>query len=245
MGEDVRLPDLLAAVRSRAAGGDQLAQLDAAITLSRDVEALAEELLDHVVRESRSAGLTWTVIGQRLGVSKQAARVRFAGIADVLAADGADPELAPRLVACLDRAAEEARADGSAEVGTHHLLIGLMEAGVAAAVLERLGVRVDALRATATALFGAPGPRGDRVPPMSQEARCALQEAPRIFRRHGTDGFVGTEHVLFVLATDPGSRARRVLNELTVDVADLKRELGLHVSLRARRRRRRRDRQQV
>lgn len=241
----MRFPDLLEAVRSRASGGDQLARLDAAITISREVEALADELLDHVVRESRSAGLSWTMIGQRLGVSKQAARARFADIADVLVADGVDLELAPRLVACLDRAAEEARADGSTEVGTHHLLIGLMEAGVAAAVLERLGVRVAALRATATALFGAPGPEGDRVPPMSQEARCALEEAPRIACRHGKDVFVGTEHVLFVLATDPGSRARRVLNELTVDVADIKRELRLHVPLRARRRRRRRDREQV
>lgn len=245
MDGDGLLAELVEAVRSRAASDDPLARLDAAITVSREVEVLADDVLDHFVRESRSAGLSWTVIGQRLGVSKQAARVRFAAVADALVADGADVELAPRLVACLDASAEEARTDGAAEVGTHHLLIGLMAQGVAAAILERLGVRADALRTAATELFGEPRPASEQVPPMSEEASCALEAAPRIACRSGRDVFVGTEHVLYVLATDPGSRARRVLDQLGVNIADIKRELNGIGSVKVGRRRWRRDRERA
>lgn len=227
MDEGVCFSDLVEAVQARAAGRDEVARLDAAIAVSREVAALAEELLDHFVRQARAADLSWTLIGQRLGVSKQAARMRFAERVDALVVDGADLELAPRLVTCLERAGEEARADGSAEVGTHHLLIGLMEEGFAAAVLERLGVRVEAMRTASASLFGVPAPAGERVPPHSEQARCALNGACGIACSRGADGgFVRTEHLLFVLATDPGGRARRVLNELGVDVAAIKRELA-------------------
>jgi hypothetical protein len=42
-----------------------------------------------------------------------------------------------------------------------------------------------------------------------------------------------------VLALDPGSRARRILNDLEVDVAAIKGELNCYVTFRPRRRRRR------
>lgn len=219
--------------------------MDAAIAVSQEATKLAEELLDHFMREARAADLSWTRIGERFGVSKQAARMRFAERVNALVADDEDPELRPRLVTCLERAGQEAR--GSAEVGTHHLLIGLMEEGVAAAVLERLGVRVEAMRTATVSLFGEPGPAGEQTPPHSEEARCALQGARKIACQRGNGAFVGTEHLLFVLATDPGSRARRVLNELGVDVAAIKRELGpiappRRVSLTGRRRRQARER---
>ncbi|GAA0907538.1 hypothetical protein GCM10009558_009990 [Virgisporangium aurantiacum] len=42
---------------------------------------------------------------------------------------------------------------------------------------------------------------------------------------------VGTEHLLAVLALDPGSRARRVLNDLHVDIAAVKGELQRHITV--------------
>ncbi|HEV2087440.1 MAG TPA: Clp protease N-terminal domain-containing protein [Cryptosporangiaceae bacterium] len=245
MASAVVLDDFVEMVGARAGGQDELARLDAAIAVSREAAALADHLLDHFVREARSAGLSWTQIGERLGVSKQAARVRFADRVDAPVtdlADLADLEVAPRLKVCLERAAEEARADGSAEVGTHHLLMGLMEEGLAAAVLEKLGVRVAAIRATAAALFGPPRPAGKTPPPHSGEARCALDAARRIAGQGGPGAFLGTEHLLFVLGTDPGGRTRRVLNELGVEVADIKREIACYLPPRLGRRRRRRAR---
>jgi len=79
---------------------------------------------------------------------------------------------------------------------------------------------------------------------MSSEAKCALESAAQIaLTTNAADNnageVVGTEHLLAVLALDPGSRARRILNDLGVDVAAIKGELNCYVTLNARRRRRR------
>ena len=38
---------------------------------------MADQLITHFVSEARGAGLSWTQIGERMGVTKQAARKRF------------------------------------------------------------------------------------------------------------------------------------------------------------------------
>jgi hypothetical protein len=49
---------------------------------------------------------------------------------------------------------------------------------------------------------------------------------------------VRTEHLLFCVALDPGSSARRVLNDLGIDPANVKKELAESVAPIQRRRRR-------
>src|SRR6266511_190414 len=140
---------VVAQVHDRAASGERAALLDAAATVSAEHAADADRLLDHFVAHARGTGMSWTDIGARLGVSKQAARQRFADTAPA----GTLPfaaRTAPRLRACLDQAGQEARNDGAVEIGTHHLLAGLLAEGVAAAILERLGVHADALRAASS-----------------------------------------------------------------------------------------------
>jgi hypothetical protein len=56
------------------------------------------------------------------------------------------------------------------------------------------------------------------------EAEQAITGARRLAARRGQSQF-RTEHLLFCLALDPGSSARRVLNDLGVDPADVKKEL--------------------
>jgi ATP-dependent Clp protease ATP-binding subunit ClpA len=107
--------------------------------------------------------------------------------------------------------------------------------GVAAAILERLGVHHEHIRAASHRLFGPPAatPRHD-VPPMSTEAICALDAAAHTAAVNASDSAapeIRTEHLLGVLALDPGSRARRVLNELQVDIAAVKRELQCHITV--------------
>src|SRR5215218_3254186 len=136
---------LVAQVHHRATAADPAALLDAAAAVSADRAAEADRLLDHFVTHARGTGMSWTDIGARLGVSKQAARQRFAAPAP----SGVLPfsaRLAPRLQTCLDQAGHEAQSDGSAEIGTQHLLAGLLAEGVAAAILERLGVHAETIR---------------------------------------------------------------------------------------------------
>jgi hypothetical protein len=226
---------LVVQVHHRAASADPAALLDAAAALSAEHAADADRLLDHFVAHARGTGMSWTEIGARLGVSKQAARQRFAGTAS----NGSLPfatRTAPRLQACLDQAGEEARADGAGEIGTHHLLAGLLTEGVAAAMLERLGAHADAIRAASHRLFGPSADTpGARTPAMSTEATCALATAAHNAEANAATSDappeVRTEHLLAVLALDPGSRARRVLNELGVDIAALKRELQRYITV--------------
>ena len=225
---------LVAQVHHRAATADAAGLLDAAAALSAGHAADADRLLDHFVAHARSTGMSWTDIGARLGVSKQAARQRFADPAPTgVLPFAARP--APRLQTCLDQAGKEARTDGAHEIGTQHLLAGLFAEGVAAAILERLGVHHDAVRTAAHRLFGPPAdvPAG-QTPPMSAEATCALDAAVHNAATnpsgHGSPE-VRTEHLLAVLALDPGSRARRVLADLGVDIAAIKRELQCYITV--------------
>jgi ATP-dependent Clp protease ATP-binding subunit ClpA len=151
------------------------------------------------------------------------------------AADGNRPERQPRLLACLAAARREAAADGAAEIGTHHQLTGLFQEGVAAAILERLGVQAKAVRRAGRELFPGGGLPRDVPPPESAEAREALWLAARLARRAGLS-HVGTEHLLGVLALDPGSRARRVLGRLDVSIPAIKKELECYLGPERRRR---------
>jgi hypothetical protein len=216
-----------------------LERLDRAIALGESLAAEVDRLTDHFVAQARESGESWTSIGDRLGVSKQAARKRFADRVEAMFGR----QLRPRLRACLDQAQREAQAVGSTEVGTHHLLAGLLAEGIAAAILEKLGVTPDTIRDSAERLFGPASPATDAVPPMSAEAKGALDAAAHLVRNNPSDGtanegVVGTEHLLAVLAFDPGSRARRILNDLHVDIAAIKRELNCYLTLKPRHRRR-------
>jgi ClpX C4-type zinc finger/Clp amino terminal domain, pathogenicity island component len=232
----VSVAELADAVRQQAPGAP-LDRVEAALMVSEELALCADDLIGQFVTEARQAGCSWTEIGQRIGVSKQAARQRF----------GDPPRRAPesfRLSApaggCLEAARQEAAADGAAEVGTEHQLIGLFHEGVAAAVLEELGVRADAVRAAARELFpgGEGGRPGERPPQESAEARAAIRRAAAIAQQAGR-GDVGTEHLLAALALDPGSRARRVLNRLGVSIAAVKKGLDCYVGPRKQRRRKR------
>jgi hypothetical protein len=228
--------DLVAQVHHRAPAGEPAGLLDAAVVISAERAADAGRLLDHFVAHARDAGLSWTDIGARLGVSKQAARQRFSTAVPARALPFA-AHTETRLQTCLDQAAEEARAEGAMQIGTQHLLAGLLTEGVAAAILERLGVHIQAIRDASHRLFGPPGPAGTETPPMSTEATCALDTAGHTAATNppadGPPAEVRTEHLLAVLALDPGSRARRVLNELGTDIAAIKRELHCYITLTA------------
>jgi ATP-dependent Clp protease ATP-binding subunit ClpA len=238
--EVVDVGALMAVVRAR--GPDEpLDRVEAAMAVVEELASGGDELIGRFVAEARDAGCSWTEIGARMGVSKQAARQRFtqpAASAAAGLAPGRGLQPKDRLLACLAAAGREAAVDGAAEIGAHHLLTGLFDEGVAAAILEKLGVRADAVRAAARELFPGAGQPSELPPPESAEARDAIRGAEALARRGGC-GYVGTEHLLGALALDPGSRARRVLISLQVSIPAIKKELECYISPSRQRRRRR------
>jgi ATP-dependent Clp protease ATP-binding subunit ClpA len=225
-GDSAPPSSLIEAVRERTAGDDVLVLLATAVTVASETVAAADALIEHFVAGARAAGSSWTVIGERLGVSKQAARQRFAG--RLGQADGpVDTEgvrMSPRLAACLGVAQEAADADDSVP-GTHHLLLGLLQTGFAATVLDQLEVTRDRIREAAGRLFEpTTRPDGNRVLG-DGEAQAAITQARRFCAGRGQNQ-VDTQQVLFVIALDPGCAAGRLLNDLGVDPARVKKALA-------------------
>ena len=236
--------ELVDAVQRGAATNSPLDRLTAAAVRSAELAAEADALIDHFVAEARAGGHSWTEIGERLGVTKQAVRERFVDRIDVAGRE----RFMPRLRRCITAAGELAEHHGATEIGTAHLLLALaVNEGVAGAVLERLGAVPDTLTAALQAELGAGHPRDTRDgadrPPESREFVGALRSASAFAFKCGHD-YVGTEHVLFVLASDPGARTRRVLEQLGIGLADIKRELAGCLTIEPVRRRRGRHRVQ-
>jgi ATP-dependent Clp protease ATP-binding subunit ClpA len=229
-GEPLDVRHLMETVQERAPDrSDPLALLDTALTVGRMTEEAADALVEHYVGAARAAGSSWTVIGERLGVSKQAARERFAHrmpTADLL--DDTAAAVAPRLAACID-VAYAAAAEQDSVPGTQHLLLGLLHAGLAASVLNRLGVTREKVRDSSARLFEPADivmPEGtQRRVVGDSEADSAVLRARRMAVHRGQME-ARTEHALFIIGLDPGSAARRVLNDLGVDPAHIKKELA-------------------
>ena len=211
---------LIAAVHDAAVSVSPLDRLIAAAVKSAELSAEADALIDHFVAHARTAGHSWTEIGERLGVTKQAVRERFIDRVNVSGRE----RFMPRLKRCVTAAGDLARHHGAPEIGTAHLLLALASnEGVACTALNRLGVVPDKLVPVLRASLGD-GPPTSAPLTESPELIEALRAAT-LFAFGRGHNYVGTEHVLIVLASDPGANSRRALEHLGIGLADIKREL--------------------
>ena len=219
---------LISAVHNAAASASPLDRLTAASVKSAHLSADADELIDHFVAEARAAGISWTEIGERLGVTKQAVRERFVDRVDVSGRE----RFMPRLRRCVSAAGDLALQHGAVEIGTAHLLLALAgNDGVACNTLDRLGAAPGRLAPALGAHLGT-GTPAFAQPPESREFIAALRSASVFAFERGHD-YVGTEHVLFVLASDPSGQSERVLAQLDIRLADIKRELARCLTIKA------------
>jgi ATP-dependent Clp protease ATP-binding subunit ClpC len=134
-------------------------------------------------------------------------------------------------------AQEEAKRLGMSVVGTEHLLLGLVREGegVAARVLERLGVSLGRVRSELNRQLGAL-----ETPPTTQQNRLslspkarksleqAMDEARELNPKLGLLDFVDTEHILLGLIRDGSgsvNKAVRLLEGLGIDIERLRKEV--------------------
>lgn len=227
---EVTVRELIDAVQQRAGSDEPLTLLQTAITVAGETNSAADAVIEHYIGAARAANVSWTLIGEKLGVSKQAARQKFAhrlDVSDPIGETAHSMVMAPRLSACLQAAQAAADADDSVP-GTQHLLLGLLHTGGAAGILDRVGVTRDKVHEASSRLFEPAviaDENGDERRVVGDgEADQAVTSARRLAARRGQSQ-VRTEHLLFCLATDHGSAAGRILGDLDVDTARIKKEL--------------------
>ncbi|MER7758987.1 Clp protease N-terminal domain-containing protein [Streptomyces sp. NPDC097619] len=197
----VRLDDLIEAIKQ--AHTDALEQLSGAVVAAEHLGDVADHLIGHFVDQARRSGASWTDIGRSMGVTRQAAQKRFvpkAGKEDPQAAQGFG-RFTPRARQVVVASQAAARAAGNTEIGTAHLVLGLLSEpeGLAVLTLHTQQVAPETVRAAATAALpaAADGPVPELIP-FDASSKKALELTFREALRLGHD-YVGTEHVLLAL----------------------------------------------
>ncbi len=124
-------------------------------------------------------------------------------------------------------AKEEARRFNHDYIGTEHLLLGLIREGegVAAAVLQKLGVDLETIRIEVEKLVQA-GPQTQVIGdiPFTPRSKKALELSAEEARALGHN-YIGTEHILLGLVKEGEGMAYRVLLNLGLDLAKLRNEV--------------------
>jgi len=124
-------------------------------------------------------------------------------------------------------AKEEARRFNHDYIGTEHLLLGLVREGegVAAAVLQKLGLDLETIRIEVEKLV-QPGPQtqvlGDI--PFTPRSKKALELSAEEARALGHN-YIGTEHLLLGLVKEGEGMAYRALLNLGLDLGKLRNEV--------------------
>jgi ATP-dependent Clp protease ATP-binding subunit ClpC len=125
----------------------------------------------------------------------------------------------------LSLAQEEAQRFNHNYIGTEHLLLGLVREGdgVAAKVLNNLGVELNKVRSAVEYVIG----QGDRVAlgeiGLTPRAKKVLELAVDEARRLGHH-YIGTEHLLLGLVREGEGIAAGVLESLGVNLEKARRE---------------------
>jgi len=213
----IGLDDLIGTVERLEPEGDEITRLQTAVLLSERLGELGDHLVGHFVDEARRVGASWRAIGDGLGVSKQAAQKRFVPTAGDVPEEGFLSRFTPRARETLTTAQATARRLGRPQVGTEHLVAGLVadSQGLSAQAIAAQGVTaVDVIAAVDATATAAPADLPDHIPFAAESKKvleAALREAFR--RRHN---YIGTEHLLVGVLADRRSAGARLLHSLGI-----------------------------
>ena len=198
------LDELISQVTDRQPDGTALDRLSEATAVADRLGELADHLVGHFVDQARRSGASWTLIGQSMGVTKQAVQKRFVG--GVPSMD----RFTNRAQVVVLKAQNEGRDRGHQELTSLHLVVGLLAEwqGLAGRAIEAAGVTEDDV-ATATVAALPPNgvPTTDHLP-FSTGLKKVLELTLRESLRLGHN-YVGTEHILLGLLEardEPGAQ---------------------------------------
>lgn len=232
-------------------GNDPAAQLEALCELRRELDAIESELAAEAIR----AGMSWREIGAAIGVSKQAAHrrhrdsvARLVKVADGTADAGGGANGGVNVSVPARRAVRIARQEaaslGSNEVGTEHLLLGILQCGdnQATGLLRRLGVTLEAARDAVQPTTEMTVEAARRAYGNAERAGAATVVSPvarRILERALTHAAARESSELTALdllrslVMHDDSGAARTLTRMGVDPGRLRAEVAVAQDLRA------------
>jgi len=232
------LEELIRLVEDISRDADPLQSLTDAVIVSGRITDLADELVGHFVEIARETGATWAEIGDCMGVSKQAVQKRFRG--GPRRAVGAGGFFVTRLAdnarSVVRRAVAHVHEMGSAEVGTEHLVLGIVDDPEcrAARAITGLGVSLDLIRTAIECDDSSPTPDDDRrrdteprgprlhygMPrvPFSAASKKVLELALRERIRSAGRGQIDTGHILLAILRDAKSPGARALIDHGIDL---------------------------
>jgi hypothetical protein len=211
------------------ADGDVLDRLGAACETARELGDAADQLVTYFVNEARDTGLSWTQIGERMGITKQAARKRFVphDIPDEpsVLRERVYGRYTDRAKHVIVLAQSQARASHHHYIGTEHILLGICHEpeSVAAGVIDSCGVDLEALAAEVTRRLLPPSGEVPDRPPFTAKAKKVIELTARKARQLGHD-WVGTEHLLLGLLIERTGLAADVLMDSGITAQRAERE---------------------
>jgi hypothetical protein len=218
-GIPINLNTMIAEVEHAHPDGEPLDLLERAIALAGGFTELSDHLIGHFVDHARDQGLSWTQIGERLGVSKQAVRKRFAPddltVEAAAAKQKAFDRYTPAAHHAIELAHDIAQRRHHHVIGTGHILLGVCRetSGTGVQIIEAQGLAVYAVeRAVFVRLDEPEGEPPDHIP-FDDDAKKVLELTARAALRLGHER-VDTGHLLLGLLWQKTGTAAGVLAEM-------------------------------
>src|ERR1700678_919035 len=224
------LNSLILRVTEERADKDPLDRLELACSTARELDEVADQLITYFVDEARDAGLSWTQIGERMSVTKQAARKRF------VPRDVPDEPsvLRERIYGrytgpakhVIVLAQAQAKAHQHHYIGPEHILLGICgePEGAGARIIEACGASPESLAADLTLRLPPPSGEVPDRPPFTASTKKVIELTARKARQLGHDQ-IGTGHLLLGLLIERGGLAAETLAEAGITGQSAEREL--------------------
>ena len=128
-----------------------------------------------------------------------------------------------RAIKAIMLAQEEARRLGHNLVGTEQILLGLIGegTGIAAIVLNQLGITLDLARTEVENIIGRGSGFVPAELPFTPKVKRIFEQSLKEARQLG-HGYIGTEHLLLAITQDKDGVAAKVIENLDVDLGDVR-----------------------
>ncbi|MDR1197045.1 MAG: ATP-dependent Clp protease ATP-binding subunit [Candidatus Nomurabacteria bacterium] len=118
-----------------------------------------------------------------------------------------------------------ARGQGGTQIGTEHLLLGILgqESSFAAQILAKQDVNFEKAR-VALAISAIKNSANVQIVQMSEAMKLVVRMSIELVHEFGGD-VCGTEHFLYAIVSQNNSRAAKILGEMNVDIAKVVEEI--------------------